>query len=132
MDLTFRQYFETTAPKPSDYLTAVQDELGIDPEVLKASPQVVSNFKLGDTYNLGAFSIIGYEYNDRGEPTMAKVQMNAGPSDRLVRRYKTVDGQMVKVPKGTAPDNKVYLIPVSKLNTMLTQPFAQQPAAGGM
>ena len=129
MNLTFRQYFELTSPKQSDYMTAMQDELGIDPEVMKASPYMLSNFKLGDTYNVGSFKIVGYEYGNDGKPTMAKVQLMNGEMDKTARRYKKVDGQMVKVPQGTAPDTKIYLVPIAKLNAMMSQPLTASMAS---
>lgn len=127
---TFRQYLELTEPRKFSYLGAMADELDIDPEELEKVPQVAANFSLGgSTYNLGALKVLGYIYDDNGNPKAAKVQMMDDPAMK-VKRFKKVDGQYARLPTNR-PDAGIFVIPINKLNALMTQGLDQQGAGAG-
>lgn len=129
MNRNFRRFLELTASKPLSHLDAIKDELGIRPEDLMKTPQVLGNFKLGDTYNLGTYRILGYEYDESGKPTMVRVQLLSDPTFRTQKKFTKVDGKYVRM-NDDQPDGQVFTVPIAKFNKMLTQGM-QQPAQGG-
>lgn len=127
-NLSFREFLETVE-KLTSYLGALGDELGINPEDIAKVPQVASFFKMGgNTYNLSPYKIVGYEYKD-GKPVYAKVQIINDPSQKARKRWKQKHGKFVRA-DDLEPDDKVHLIPIDKLEDLLSQGMAA--GAGGM
>ena len=126
---------ELQAPQAPDYFSQIQDELGIDPDLLKKSPQVLSNFTLGgNTYSLSGYKILGIERDGQGQITAVKIQLNNDPAITTRKKFKKVGDKMVKIPDDKS-DNRVYMVPIKQFNQMITQGLqgaGQAGAAGGL
>ena len=127
INLSFRTFLELQTPQAADYLTQIKDELGIEPEALLKSPQVMAQFNLGGAgYNLSGYSIVNVMRDKNNQISAIQVKLNNDSSQ--VTRKKTVKmyGKQVSVPDDKS-DDTVYTIPVGKNrqqgqpNKMLTQ-----------
>lgn len=136
-NLSFREYLEYEQAKP-DFLSQLQDELGIPPETFKDVPQILANFAIGDdAYNMGAYEIVGFE-REGGSPdgniTHVRFRLMDDPADVTQKRTgKTADNRWVRKKAHLNPDTKIHMISVDQLNNdMLTQGMDQQPGGMGM
>ena len=127
-NLSFKNFMELQAPKPADYFSQIQDELGIDPDLLKKSPQVLSNFTLGgNTYNLSGYTVVDIMRDGDNKITAVKVQLNNDPAIKTRKVYKKFGDQYAKIPDDKS-DTRVYTIPIQQFNQMVTQGLS---GAGG-
>lgn len=128
-NLDFRQFLELRERKPN-YFTAMQDELGVKPEMIEKSPMWASNIAMGN------FSFNGITYkvvrlvNNGGKVTGAMikpVQLNGVDSQRS---YVKFSGNQVRRPVGDV-DEKERFISIQQLNDIMTQGLSTASAAGG-
>lgn len=127
-NLSFREFLDEEA-KTASYFASMKDELGVDPEQFTKGAQVGSFFNMGGTYNLSPFKILSFEYDTTGKPTYARCQIVNHPSFHN-RKYRTIGKETVKL-NSAEPDDKVYLIPISKLQGMMGQGLEGGGAAAG-
>ena len=120
---------ELQAPKPADYFSQLQDELGIDPDLLKKIPQVMGNFTLGgNTYNLSGYQIVDIIRDGNNQISAVRVKLNNDPAITTRKKFHKIGDKFVKVPDDKS-DTNVYTIPIKKFNQMITQGL--QGAGGG-
>lgn len=132
--LSFKDFIESYEKKPN-YLTGIQDELGIDPESIEKTSSWASNISM----NKVSFNGINYQVNrvvkdSRGEVKGAFVSpINVGSTTQ--RSYlKTKDGPL-RNPDSSVSEKEIFL-PIDKLNSLLTQgmqtPASNQSSLPGM
>jgi hypothetical protein len=129
-DLTFKQYLELDT-RTLGYLDAMKDELGVDPTDVAKIPQVASNFTMGGTaYNNGAYRIKGFRKDHSGRITHAEVELlnNLVPGQK---QFVHQNGKYVRLNKNGS-DNRIFLVPIAKLNTLMTQGMDGGMGGGGM
>lgn len=132
--LSFRDFLELNEPKKLGYLDALGDEMGVDPTSLQKTPFAAANFSLDKTYNLSSFTILDYIKDSSGNIVAAQIKLNQDPNNRTLRAYSKVNGSYVR-DKSMASNDKVYTVPIDKLNQMLSQGLnqsAQMPPGGGL
>lgn len=123
---SFRKFLEEEEKSP--YLSALQDELGLDPGDLEKEPQIASFFSMGGiTNNLGSYKIVKFKRNDEGKITHAMVRKINDPVMKK-RIYKDKEGETVRVDK--EEEEKTFIVPIGDLDKLLSQDFQPQP--GGM
>jgi hypothetical protein len=123
---SFRKFLEEEEKSP--YLSALQDELGLDPSELEKEPQIASFFSMGGvTNNVSSYKIVKFKRNDEGKITHAIVRKITDPVIKK-RIYKDKDGETVRVEK--EEEEKNFIVPVEDLDKLLSQDFQPQP--GGM
>lgn len=131
-DMSFRKFMELEQ-KPADHISALQDELGIRPQDFEKSPLMGSNFSLGKTsFGTSPYKILGYVTDHTGKRTAAKIQLVNDPSNLTRKQFQDRDGQQVRMPD--KPETRVFVVPIDKLNSLMTQGMSAQPGgdAGGM
>lgn len=128
MDLSFKEYYE----KQPTFLNTIQDELGIDPQMLEKNPQWAANVKLGNmSYNGMMYKIVKFIYKD-GKLNGALVQPQQYKGVHTQRAYIGHDGKQIRSPDNTISSRPIY-ITIDKLNNMLTQGIpATGDTSGGM
>lgn len=129
-NLSFRSFMELEE-KPTSHIDSLQDELGIRPEDFAKVPQMGANFNLGKTtFNASPYRILGYQYDAHGKKTSARIQLVNEPSNITRKQFKDRDGQQVRMPD--KPDSRIYVVPIEKLNDLMTQGLSAAGAGGGM
>jgi hypothetical protein len=125
--LYFKQFCELEEKQPN-YLTAIQDELGIDPKALEKNPEWAANISLGNlTYNGIMYKIVNFVYK-HGNITGAMIQPMNIPGVKTQRSYLKHGDKQIKMPDSNV-STQVKYISIDELNDMLTQ--GMQPAPGG-
>lgn len=125
-NLSFRNFMELQ--KVDGYLSKLDQELGIDVDTMKDSPQYLPNFSLDgkNTINMSMYDIVKYNRDGNGDVTSMVVKLRQPDSQKLYT--KNPDGKSVLNPDNKLPDRE-YVIPVKKANKMLN-PAASLVAAG--
>lgn len=132
--LSFKDFIESYEKKPN-YLTGIQDELGIDPESVEKTAGWASNVSLKNI----SFNGINYKINrivkdSRGEVKGAFVSPLNVDSTTQRAYLKTKDGSL-RNPNSSVSEKEIFL-PIDKLNGLLTQgmqaPASNQSSLPGM
>ncbi len=126
--LYFRQFIELDEKQP-DYLTALQDELGIDPKAFEASPKWAANMTMGKfSFNGLIYKIENFVYKN-GQISGAMVKSLNVPGVTSQRAYLNKGDQKIRMPDAETP-TQTFFVAVDNLNKMLSQGLT--PGAGGM
>jgi hypothetical protein len=126
--ISFRQFMELEE-KEKNMFTSLFDDLGIPPKAWKGIPNPASFFKLGDTFNLAAYKITGFD--DEEDPTHVKVQV-FDDLNMPRKRYKKQKGKFVRVPDDE--EDKPKTVSVPQIQDLIVQALKQQapPEMGGL
>ncbi|RDJ35334.1 MAG: hypothetical protein DWQ19_11000 [Crenarchaeota archaeon] len=126
--LYFKLFLELEERQPN-YLDALKDELGINPEALEKSPGWVANLSLGKfSYNGMLYKIENLVYKN-GNISGAMVKpMNVGGINTL-KSYISKGDQQIKLPNNKLP-NRPFFVRLEDLNKILTQ--GMSPGMGGV
>jgi hypothetical protein len=129
-NLSFKEFLEDVE-KSISYLGGLEDELGVSPEDAVKGGQVASFFKMGDTYNLSPYKVLGFLRDSQGNPTHARVKLQNDASLTTRKRWTTKKGQKNPMRIDDAdPDEKTYTIPIANLEDLMSQGMAQGAAQG--
>jgi hypothetical protein len=124
--LSFRDFIESE--ELTGHLAALSSNLGIEPEDIEGQPFVGSFMNFGkNTLNLSAYQIVDFKRDSSGKPTHALVKL-ANSLGR--KRFKKQGEKQLRV-DDDPDDDKTYLVPIDKVQDLMTQPFAQQAAGAG-
>lgn len=123
--LSFKDFLESYEQKPN-YLSGIQDELGIDPESVEKTGGWAANISL----NKISYNGINYKINrivkDNNEVKGAFISpMNVGSTTQ--RAYINTKAGKLRSPDSNVEDKEIF-IPAAKLNSLLTQGM-QAPAS---
>lgn len=127
-NLSFRDFLEDVE-KSISYFGGLEDELGVSPEDAVKGGQVGAFFKMGDTYNLSPYKVIGFLYDDNGSPTHARCKIMNHSSLKTRKRWKKGHGRYVRI-DDAEPDDKIYTIPIANLEDLLTKGMSAGMAGG--
>ena len=125
--LSFRDFLESE--ELTGHLAALSSNLDIDPEDLKDQPFVGSFMNFGkNTWNLSGYQVVDFKYDSNGKPTHAVLKL----LDSLGRRKFSKKGNKQLRVNDDPNNDKTYIVPIEKLEDLMTQPFAQQAAGAEM
>ena len=123
--LSFKYFLESE--EQSGHLSALANDLGIEPEDMEGQPFVGSFFSLGkDAYNLSAYQVVDFKRDSSGKPTHAVIKLMSGGGRK---RYKKKGDKMLRV--DDSPNDKTYLVSIDKLQDLMTQGLQQMGPPGG-
>lgn len=122
--MRFRDFIKK---EESSYGSALQDQLGINPEDQKKDPKIASWISLGLTKNIGPYTIVDYKRNQDGKITHALVKKNNDPNIRSIS-YRG-DSKVIDT------KNQTYLISIEDLENQImlqgqNQAAPQDPSGG--
>jgi hypothetical protein len=126
MILSFRDFIETE--ELSGHLAALANNLGIPDEEMEKMPFVGSFMNLGkNTWNLSAYEIVDFKRDSSGKPTHAVIRLLPSLSRK---QFKKMGDKQVRVDDNG--DNKTFIVPIDKVQDVMTKPFSQQQAGAEM
>lgn len=116
----------------SSYISALEDDLGINPEDIAKDPKYASFFSLGgrNGINMGTYKVIEFKRNQDGDITHAVVVKN---DDKAIKNktFYVADKEIIQIPKDIG--KKTFLIPIEDLEGLMNQGSTpQQPAGSGL
>jgi len=122
---SFKDFFESYEKKPN-YLTGIQDELGIDPEAVEKTGNWAANISL----NKVSYNGINYKINrvvkDNGDikgAFISPINVNS-PTQRA---YLNTKAGNLRSPDSTVQEKEIF-ISADKLNSLLTQGIQAPPS----
>lgn len=125
--LNFKHFLETYEEAPN-FLGAVQDILGVKPELFGKDPSWVSNISLGQVSFNGIFYQITKIIRDPdGKIKGALIKPMNVSGNETQRKY--FDKNKMQSPDSSVSSSG-FFVPIDKLSQMLNQDFA--PSRGGM
>jgi hypothetical protein len=118
--LSFKDFMESYEKK-ANYMSSLQDELGIDPSALEKIPNWSPEMKMGNFHFNGVNYLINQFVKDaRGDVKGAYITpFNIDGGMVQKKFHKGTDGNL-RTPSNTVSDKKIF-VPISKLNSMLTR-----------
>lgn len=126
--LYFKQFVEFTDKQP-DYFSAIQDELGVNPDALKGTPNWAGNISLGNiSYNGITYKIT--RIVKKGNEVSGAMIAPINPKGVFSQRAYLGDKKM-RSPDSTPSEGERF-IPVDKLNTLMTQGLSQGAVGAGL
>lgn len=111
------------------YVSALEDELGINPEDFYKDPKYASFFSFGSNgVNLGIYKIIEFKRNSKGDVTHAVVEKN---NDSAIKNKNYYSGEkdIFQIPSNK-DNNKIFTVPIEDLESLMMQGSQQQPDSG--
>jgi hypothetical protein len=114
----------------TSYVSALEDELGINPEDFYKDPKYASFFSLGSNgVNLGIYKIIEFKRNSKGDVTHAVVAKN---NDKAIKNksYYSTEKDIFQVPSNK--ENRTFIVPIEELESLMMQGNQQQTPDAGM
>lgn len=123
---SFKKFIEEKHP----YISALEDEFGINAKDLEKEPQIGSFFSIGtgNINNIGSYKVIEFKRNEDGEITHAVVCQNNDLKLKN-RQYKDKEGNISRVDQDK--ENKKFLVPIEELDKLLSQDFQPPENSGG-
>lgn len=113
------------------YVSALEDELGINPDDFYKDPKYASFFSLGSNgVNLGVYKVVEFKRNSEGDITHAVVIRN---NDKAIKNksYYSNEKDVFQVPS-IKQANKTFIVPIEELEGLMMQGNQQQSPAGDM
>lgn len=129
--ISFYKFLEQQEDKEDkvSYVSALEDELGINPEDFYKDPKYASFFSLGSNgVNLGIYKIIDFKRNSKGDVTHAVVEKN---NDSAIKNKNYYSGEkdIFQIPSNK-DNNKIFTVPIEDLESLMMQGSQQQPDSG--
>lgn len=127
---SFRNFVEEKESNPHPYISALEDEFGIDSRDLEKEPLLASFFAFGDgnISNIGPYKILSFKRNEDGQITHAVVSQNSDSSIKN-RQYKDKDGNILRV---NNQEDRKFVVSIQDLDKLMSQDFAANQQQGSI
>jgi len=123
--LSFKDFFESYEKK-QNYLTGIQDELGIDPESVEKTGGWAANVSLKKISYNGINYTINRVVKDNGDVKGAYISpINVGSTTQ--RAYLNTKAGNLRSPDSSVSEKEIF-IPADKLNALLSQGIQAAPS----